>query len=245
VLDELLHIGSAVLRADGDVELRREVHIPAADSEGKLVLLGSDTAELFSTIMHNIEDGEAPWLQRKVVYDNIGGDALPVLQEARHPDSTSSGAPTHCWPRTTATAIPTHPPAPLASWSASTSRNPSPPELPMTSRPPMRRRGGPLPDASGETMRSCRPIWLLTCAVIGCGSVSSEGGVTGTGISAIRQRRPDGEGRRSGQTLCRSPPRHHDEFPSITGGTDAEGTFQLDGSFSGAVTLRFAKADDR
>jgi Family of unknown function (DUF6502) len=85
VLDELLHIGSAVLRADGDVELRREVHIPAADSEGKLVLLGSDTAELFSTIMHNIEDGEAPWLQRKVVYDNIGGDALPVLQEeARH-----------------------------------------------------------------------------------------------------------------------------------------------------------------
>jgi hypothetical protein len=85
VLDELLHIGSAALLPDGDVELRREVHIPAGDSEGKLVLLGSDTAELFSTIMHNIEHGDAPWLQRKVVYDNIGGDALPALQEeARH-----------------------------------------------------------------------------------------------------------------------------------------------------------------
>ena len=81
VLDELLHIGSAALLPDGDVELRREVHIPAADSEGKLVLLGSDPAELFSTITHNIEHGEAPWLQRKVVYDNIGGDALPVLQD--------------------------------------------------------------------------------------------------------------------------------------------------------------------
>jgi hypothetical protein len=85
VLDELLHIGSAALLPDGDVELRREVHIPAGDSEGKLVLLGSDTAELFSTIMHNIEHGDTPWLQRKVAYDNIGGDALPALQEeARH-----------------------------------------------------------------------------------------------------------------------------------------------------------------
>jgi hypothetical protein len=85
VLDELLHIGSAALLPDGEVELRREVHIPAGDSEGKLVLLGSDTAELFSTIMHNIDPGEAPWLQRKVAYDNIGGDALPALrEEARH-----------------------------------------------------------------------------------------------------------------------------------------------------------------
>lgn len=81
VLDELLHIGSAALLPDGDVELRREVHIPAADSEGKVVLLGSDTAELFSTIMHNVADGDTPWLQRKVVYDNIGADALPALQE--------------------------------------------------------------------------------------------------------------------------------------------------------------------
>jgi hypothetical protein len=85
VLDELLHIGSAALRPDGDVELRHEVHIPAAESEGKLVLLGSDTADLFSAIMHNIEHAETPWLQRKVAYDNIGSDALPALrEEARH-----------------------------------------------------------------------------------------------------------------------------------------------------------------
>jgi len=81
VLDELLHIGSAVLLPNGDVELRREVHIPAGDSEGKLVLLGSDPAELFMTIVHNIEHQDAAWLQRKVVYDNIGADALAALRE--------------------------------------------------------------------------------------------------------------------------------------------------------------------
>ena len=50
-------------------------------SEGKFALLGSDPAELFSTIVHNIEHADAPWLQRKVAYDNIGAEALPALQD--------------------------------------------------------------------------------------------------------------------------------------------------------------------
>lgn len=81
VLDELLRVGSVALLPDGDVELRREVHIPASDREGKFVLLGSDPAELFATITHNIEHPDVPWLQRKVVYDHIGADALRLLQE--------------------------------------------------------------------------------------------------------------------------------------------------------------------
>lgn len=85
VLDELLHIGVVELLPDGDVCLRREAHVPAADAEGKLTkltLLGSDPAEVFSTIAHNIEHPEAPRMQRKVVYDNIGADAVPVLSKA-------------------------------------------------------------------------------------------------------------------------------------------------------------------
>ena len=82
VLDELLHIGVVELLPDGDVCLRREAHVPTADAEGKLTLLGSDPAEVFSTIVHNIEHPEAPRLQRKVVYDNIGADALPELSQA-------------------------------------------------------------------------------------------------------------------------------------------------------------------
>jgi hypothetical protein len=84
ILDELLRLGLVELSADGIVTLLREVNIPAADADGKLTLLGSDPAEMFSTIVHNIERPQEPWLQRKVAYDNIGSDALPALrQEAR------------------------------------------------------------------------------------------------------------------------------------------------------------------
>ena len=82
VLDELLRTGAVELLPDGDVQLVKEAHIPAPDTEGKLTLLGSDPAETFSTIIHNIEHPDSPWLQRKVVYDNIGADALPELNEA-------------------------------------------------------------------------------------------------------------------------------------------------------------------
>jgi hypothetical protein len=81
VLDELLRIGSAHLGADGDVELRREAHIPADGAEGRFTLLGSDPGELFGTIAHNIEHPDDAWLQRKVSYDHVGADALPALRE--------------------------------------------------------------------------------------------------------------------------------------------------------------------
>lgn len=80
VLDELVQTGAVSLLADGHVVLQREAHVPAADAAAKLTLLGSDPAELFSTIVHNIEHADAPRLQRKVVYDNVGSDALAELQ---------------------------------------------------------------------------------------------------------------------------------------------------------------------
>jgi hypothetical protein len=79
VLDELVRTGAVSLLADGHIVLQREAHVPA-DAAAKLTLLGSDPAELFSTIVHNIEHPDAPRLQRKVVYDNIGSDALVELQ---------------------------------------------------------------------------------------------------------------------------------------------------------------------
>ena len=81
VLDELLRTGTVVLGGGGDVELRREGHIPADDAEGAFTVLGTDPGELFTTIAHNIESGDTPWLQRKVAYDRIGASALPVLRE--------------------------------------------------------------------------------------------------------------------------------------------------------------------
>lgn len=94
-------------------------------------------------------------------------------------------------------------------------------------------------------MRVCGAIWLLACAaLLGC---ASEGGVTGTGLSAI-----------SGNIAVVSEPSalradpilpfpvrvSIAEFPGIESTTDADGTFELAGAFSGAITLRFADADD-
>lgn len=81
VLDELLRLGSVSLGAGGDLELRREAHIPDEGDEGRFTLLGSDPGELFATIAHNIEHPDAAWLQRKVAYDHIGAAALPALRE--------------------------------------------------------------------------------------------------------------------------------------------------------------------
>jgi histone H3/H4 len=81
VLDELLREGIAELRPDGSVVLRQQAHTPEG-LEGKLTLLGSDPAELFETIVHNVERPTEPWLQRKVVYDNVGSDALGALRRA-------------------------------------------------------------------------------------------------------------------------------------------------------------------
>jgi hypothetical protein len=82
VLDELLRVGVVALLPDGGVELRREAHIPSEDVAAKLTLLGTDPAEVFGTIMHNIEHPDAPRLQRKVVYDNVGADALAEIRAA-------------------------------------------------------------------------------------------------------------------------------------------------------------------
>jgi len=81
VLDELLRVGSVVLSPEGEVELRHEVHIPAAAADGRFTLLGSDPGELFATIAHNIEQPDAAWLQRKVSYDHVGAGALPALRD--------------------------------------------------------------------------------------------------------------------------------------------------------------------
>lgn len=82
VLDELLRSGVVALQPNGEVALRRQVHIPEKDVAMKFSLLGSDPGELFSTIVYNIDHPAAPRLQRKVVYDNIGADALAELRTA-------------------------------------------------------------------------------------------------------------------------------------------------------------------
>ena len=87
---------------------------------------------------------------------------------------------------------------------------------------------------------------LLTCAlVVGC--ASSEGGVTGTGVSAISGNIvsvTDQRAANDDDTLPFAIRVSIAEVPGIDSTTDADGTFQLSGEFSGSLTLQFAKAAD-
>jgi len=81
VLDELLRVGAVKLTARGDVGLLERAYVPAQGIEEKLTMLGADAAELIEAIAHNIEQpGTEAFLQRKVLYDNIGAAALPELR---------------------------------------------------------------------------------------------------------------------------------------------------------------------
>jgi hypothetical protein len=82
VLDELVRLGTAAIRPDGRVVLQREAVIADPGSEAALSLLGTDPAELFATIAHNVSSPSEPWLQRKVAYDNVGSEALAELRAA-------------------------------------------------------------------------------------------------------------------------------------------------------------------
>ncbi len=86
VLDELLRVGAVALSTRGDVRLLQHAYIPARSPEEKIAILGVDAAEFIAAISHNIDHpGEEAFLQRKVYYNNIGGDSLPDLRrKVRH-----------------------------------------------------------------------------------------------------------------------------------------------------------------
>jgi hypothetical protein len=81
VLDELMRVGVVERTTDGKIHLLEHSYIPKAGEIDKIAMLGSDTADLFSTIDHNIGHPEAPFFQRKVNYDNLPSEALPELKK--------------------------------------------------------------------------------------------------------------------------------------------------------------------
>jgi hypothetical protein len=83
VLDELLRVGSVQHAACGQrhsaIELPR-LHPQASDAQ-KLLILGTDVADLIYTIDHNLSpQNEAPRLQRKVMYDNLPLEAMDQIR---------------------------------------------------------------------------------------------------------------------------------------------------------------------
>jgi len=86
---------------------------------------------------------------------------------------------------------------------------------------------------------------LLACVAALVGCASSEGGVTGTGVSAISGNVVMVSAQGAEPAPLPFPVRVSvAEFPAIADTTDANGSFRLSGAFSGSITLQFADAAD-
>ena len=81
VLDELARVGCAERLADGRVRLVGRAYVPKAGSREKLAILGTDVADLVTTIDRNLAaNGGDALFQRKVQYDNLPAEALPAFR---------------------------------------------------------------------------------------------------------------------------------------------------------------------
>ncbi len=82
VLDELLRIGAVEQVSDDRLRLVVRAYVPLGDETGKLNILGTDVYHLISTIDHNLQNtGKEPRFQRKVAYDNLPSESLPMFRE--------------------------------------------------------------------------------------------------------------------------------------------------------------------
>ncbi|MFY9514686.1 MAG: DUF6502 family protein [Rubrivivax sp.] len=81
VLDELLRTGAVRWRDDGRLEPVSRAYVPQPGSVEILGILGSDVADLVSTIAHNLDAAPAERrFQRKVMYHAIPVAALPAFR---------------------------------------------------------------------------------------------------------------------------------------------------------------------
>jgi Family of unknown function (DUF6502) len=81
-LDELIRIGAVERLEDGRIRLLARTYIPESSDADKLQILGTDVSHLISTIDHNLETGPiGPFFQRKVAYDNLPDEVLPVFRK--------------------------------------------------------------------------------------------------------------------------------------------------------------------
>lgn len=81
VLDELLRVGAIEKLGDGRLKLLQRAYVPQTGELDKLHILGTDVGLLLNTIDHNLHNEQPAYFQRKVAYDNLPVEVLPVLQQ--------------------------------------------------------------------------------------------------------------------------------------------------------------------
>jgi hypothetical protein len=77
ILDELVRVGAVQRTSDNRVRLLTNAYVPRTGDVEKIEILGTDAADLISTIDHNLQNGSMdPFFQRKVSYDNLPSEAI-------------------------------------------------------------------------------------------------------------------------------------------------------------------------
>lgn len=113
VLDELVRVGAVRQGEDGGIELLTSAYVPASSPLDKLAILGTDVADLITTIEHNIRFGTAdPRFQRKVMYQSIPIDALPAFRKLSATQAQRLLERLDAWLQEHDTDLPTDGPAP-------------------------------------------------------------------------------------------------------------------------------------
>lgn len=81
VLDELERLGAVRRTEDGHVEYVKPMFLGRRTATDKLELLGSDVADLITTIDHNVQHGDTdPRFQRKVMYRDMPASVVPEFR---------------------------------------------------------------------------------------------------------------------------------------------------------------------
>ena len=82
VLDELLRVGAVVELDDRRLQLVTKAYVPTGSEIQKVGILGTDVADLISTIDHNLQHGhEDPRFQRKVMYIDYPADRVTEFRK--------------------------------------------------------------------------------------------------------------------------------------------------------------------
>lgn len=83
VLDELVRTGTVSREKDGRVRLVTRVYLANTDKADKVIMLGTDAADLIACIAHNLDaaPGET-FFQRKTTYDNLPASRLAPVRAA-------------------------------------------------------------------------------------------------------------------------------------------------------------------
>ena len=90
VIDELVRVGAVSTLKDGRYRPIERSYIPQADDAEKIAILGSDVADLISSIDHNLtQTDDEPFFQRKVAYDNLPPNFMPRLRALVRQDGQS------------------------------------------------------------------------------------------------------------------------------------------------------------